>query len=900
MIIKEVTLENFLSHRSTKIDLTAGINIFIGQNGSGKSSMFEAIKVAIFGPAESERKRLISYGEDRSSISVSFSKGEHTYTVVRELELKRDRESTRTAYIDMDGRRIAEGSTAVSEEFQKIVGISKSAFINSVYVDQGQMDSLIKEKPAERKNIFNEIIGLKYYDRVSDIVNEMYRKMTPVMHEKSSLRGMRTKLATDKLDLKRYNQQLDLKIRELNSKVMEQEEEVEKLQSKITQFEASLNNLDNIKRKADQIQNIISDHENALNQLKAKNEELINVDREISDLKESDLYKHGQDLSSYEMSMKEFDRLKNEEKKILASMDQIDRIMQSLKKLEDQRNTIDPILKNLEASELRKNELASDEAMYNANQAALKSNADALKSLEDNIRKAESSIKSLTKLEEINAGSVEKRKEELNADLSRLRGEQGMEKGAINTCNENIRAFNEKLANLSGQTVCPLCGQDLTEKHIAEIQDQYRNEIAKNESAKQGRENHLLALDTKLNRIQQEINALRVTDIKQFLDNLASQSELLKRKKDIENDMDLLISKHQEYLKAVSAIATYGYAKESASTLDRHITSYKGQLEGLKKEDQSMSLQELREDIRKTQDRLNSMAVVRDLFAKGNRSKNFEDLRQRLDHLTQKKQKLDESKGEYIRISSELKTAQNNLKEYDLQLAERDNFARSLKEETAKRGIAKERLNDTRLEREKILGEFSSNNGRITQLEKEISDYDTKIDEINQKERIYSFLDDLKKAFSRDGIPRVIRERALDSINSLTRNILSRFNLGIEDIRISEDLDIDVLQDGSEKNISQLSGGERTSISIAMRMAIAKYLGRDVSTILMDEPTVYLDEERRNDLKDILQYSMKELSDEGLFPQITIITHHQELEPAADLSFHIQKVNGISEVKPVD
>lgn len=108
------------------------------------------------------------------------------------------------------------------------------------------------------------------------------------------------------------------------------------------------------------------------------------------------------------------------------------------------------------------------------------------------------------------------------------------------------------------------------------------------------------------------------------------------------------------------------------------------------------------------------------------------------------------------------------------------------------------------------------------------------------------------------------------------------------------------MQDGSEKNISQLSGGERTSISIAMRMAIAKYLGREVSTILMDEPTVYLDEERRNDLKDILQYSMKELSDEGFFPQITIITHHQELEAAADLCFHVQKVNGISEVKAVD
>lgn len=900
MIIKEVSLENFLSHRSTKIELAAGINIFIGQNGSGKSSMFEAIKVAIFGPADSERKRLISYGEDRSSISVTFSKGEHTYTVVRELELKRDRESTRTAYIDMDGKRIVDGSTAVSEEFQKIVGISKSAFINSVYVDQGQMDSLIKEKPAERKNIFNEIIGLKYYDRVNDIVNEMYRKMTPEMQEKSSLRDMRVKLATDKSDLKRHNEQLDLKIKELNSNIEEQEAEVEMIQSKITQLEAKLSNLNSIKEKADEIKNTITDHEKALNQLKTKNDELVNVDREINDLKNSDLYKHGQDLSSYEMSMAEFDRLKFEEKKILARIDQIDKIEQSLKQLEEQRNSIDPILKELEANESRKNELASDEVMYNANQVALKSNVDTLKSLEENIKKAESLIKSRTKLEEINVSSVEKRIEELNADLSLLREEQGKEKGAIHTCNENIRALNEKLAGLSGQTVCPLCGQDLTKEHMLEIEAQYRNDIKENETAKQATENHLRALDTKSVRIQQEINALRAADMKQFLEDLALQSELVKRKREIENDMDKLTSKHQEYLKTVNTIAKNGSAKDTANRLDRDISSYKGQLEGLKREDQSLNLQDVRGNIQKTQNKLDSMALVGELFSRGNRPKNFTDLRQRIETLTREKQKLDESKGEYIRFSSELQTLQNNLKEYDLQLAERDNFARALKEEAAKRDIAKERLKDTRSERERVFGALSSNNGRITQLDNEISDTDKKIDEIKKKESIYSFLDELKKAFSRDGIPRVIRERALESINYLTRNILSRFNLGIEDIRISEDLDIDVFQDGSEKNISQLSGGERTSISIAMRMAIAKYLGRDVSTILMDEPTVYLDEERRNDLKDILQYSMKELSDEGLFPQITIITHHQELESAADLSFHIQKVNGISEVKPVD
>ena len=35
--------------------------------------------------------------------------------------------------------------------------------------------------------------------------------------------------------------------------------------------------------------------------------------------------------------------------------------------------------------------------------------------------------------------------------------------------------------------------------------------------------------------------------------------------------------------------------------------------------------------------------------------------------------------------------------------------------------------------------------------------------------------------------------------------------------------------------------------------------------------------------EEILQYAMKDLSDEGIFPQIVIITHHTELETAADI-----------------
>jgi exonuclease SbcC len=207
------------------------------------------------------------------------------------------------------------------------------------------------------------------------------------------------------------------------------------------------------------------------------------------------------------------------------------------------------------------------------------------------------------------------------------------------------------------------------------------------------------------------------------------------------------------------------------------------------------------------------------------------------------------------------------------------------------------RYSDLVERRVNLTGQKSSLNTSIQDLEKNIEKFKGDLEEIERTKKLHDFLVLVRKAFNRDGIPQLIRQMALESINSITRNLISRFNLNMEDIRISDDLDVDIMQYGEVKNITQLSGGEKTAVSIAMRLAIAKYLGRNISTIMMDEPTIYLDEERRNDLREILQYAMKDLSDEGIFPQIVIITHHTELETAADISLHVSKVDGRSVVE---
>jgi len=49
MIISKLELKNFKSHKKTVCVFDKGITLVFGQNGAGKSSIFEAINYGLFG-----------------------------------------------------------------------------------------------------------------------------------------------------------------------------------------------------------------------------------------------------------------------------------------------------------------------------------------------------------------------------------------------------------------------------------------------------------------------------------------------------------------------------------------------------------------------------------------------------------------------------------------------------------------------------------------------------------------------------------------------------------------------------------------------------------------------------------------------------------------------------------
>jgi DNA repair protein SbcC/Rad50 len=111
--------------------------------------------------------------------------------------------------------------------------------------------------------------------------------------------------------------------------------------------------------------------------------------------------------------------------------------------------------------------------------------------------------------------------------------------------------------------------------------------------------------------------------------------------------------------------------------------------------------------------------------------------------------------------------------------------------------------------------------------------------------------------------------------------------------KINEEFTPIVEQDGFEQDINYLSGGEKTSVALAYRLALNNIVqkvstGMKSNLLILDEPTDGFSKEQLFKVRDILN--------ELECPQIIIVSHERELESFADKVFRIEKVDGVSEV----
>jgi len=143
----------------------------------------------------------------------------------------------------------------------------------------------------------------------------------------------------------------------------------------------------------------------------------------------------------------------------------------------------------------------------------------------------------------------------------------------------------------------------------------------------------------------------------------------------------------------------------------------------------------------------------------------------------------------------------------------------------------------------------------------------------------------------------VIEEHRLLNINEDFRQMYtSWFQELLGGSEMETDIDTDftplVTQQGYDMPVDTLSGGERTSIALAYRLAlntmVKRSLGMESNLLILDEPTEGFSKDQLFRLKDVLDRAEAE--------QVIIVSHEAELSNLADSIYQVEKQGNHSRV----
>src|SRR5664280_1196032 len=175
MIIESMVMKNFKSHRDTKLEFNTGISIIMGGNGSGKSSILEAVSFALFKQHSGKKiEQLITIGQNKMSVELIFTSNGRKYRVLRE----RSKNSSKAKLeIEDKGRfqNLLSGDKQVTEEVQGLLEMDGDLFLNAVYVRQGEIANLVDKTPAEKKQVIGKLLGI-------DSLEKAWKNMLPLMN----------------------------------------------------------------------------------------------------------------------------------------------------------------------------------------------------------------------------------------------------------------------------------------------------------------------------------------------------------------------------------------------------------------------------------------------------------------------------------------------------------------------------------------------------------------------------------------------------------------------------------------------------------------------------------------------------------------------------------------------
>lgn len=224
-MLDEIIIENFQSHKETKLEFVPGVNVIIGASDSGKSAILRALNWAATNRPLGDSFRSEWGGETKVGIRT-----------IDAHKVERIRTASKNEYI-LDGEPLKAFGTEVPEEVTNILLLDS-------YNIQSQMDPpfLLSHTPGEAARMLNKAASIDDIDRViSGISSSLNRINSDIKYKEKQLKENEEKIIqyAGLSDIESYIEELEAMEKE-QTELMKKSTALNRLKEKIERTQLKL------------------------------------------------------------------------------------------------------------------------------------------------------------------------------------------------------------------------------------------------------------------------------------------------------------------------------------------------------------------------------------------------------------------------------------------------------------------------------------------------------------------------------------------------------------------------------------------------------------------------------------------------------------------------------------